>query len=535
MNLSSAEAFKARCTEADINVNLHAVIDEAARTHPGSCAWHFIADGSEITYSGLAAVTRRLAAGLLEIGVERGRRVAVMLPNRPEFPISWLAIGRIGAVMVPVNSGYTAREVAYVLKDSGAEFLITTPVLATQLRNDSETGDLMSAITLVVTDDGVDGSATWDNLSKAVERELPDVPSDALVNIQYTSGTTGFPKGCMLTHDYWLVLSAVTAARLDFESQNILVAQPFFYMDPQWLLMMAVRVRGTLFVAEKMSTTRFMDWVRKYDIEFCSFPDLLAKAPSRPDDRDHKLRHVVCYGLPKQMHAEIEERFGFVAREGYGMTEIGSAIISPFEMDNLVGTGSCGIASPFRELSIRDLDGEPVADGEEGELWVRGRSIMQGYWQRPDANAEVFREGGWFRTGDLFRKDADGLYYITGRIKDMIRRSSENIAAREVEAVSISMPGVKEAAAIGVPDDIRGEEVKIYLVPDGQPEARERFVDGYIQYCRQNLAAFKVPRFIELRDELPKTSSDKVAKHLLRSEHADLRTGAYDRVDNIWR
>ncbi|MFC5036864.1 class I adenylate-forming enzyme family protein [Tianweitania sediminis] len=535
MSQAVSEAFKARCIQADINVNLHAVIEEAARTHPDGVAWHFIADGSEITYVQLAAATRSVASGLLELGIQAGDRVAVMLPNRPEFPLAWLSIGRIGAVMVPVNVGYTSREVAYVLADSGATNLITTSDLAERLSGDAETRDLLASIALIVVDEGFSRSVRWGDLASTDEALLPEVSPEALVNIQYTSGTTGFPKGCMLTHDYWLVLSAVTAARLNFEAQNVLVAQPFFYMDPQWLLMMAIRVRGTLFVAEKMSTTRFMEWVRRFRIEFCSFPDLLAKAPARPDDRDHSLRHVVVYGLPKQLHAEMEERFGFVAREGYGMTEVGSAIISPFELEDVVGTGSCGIASPFRELSIRDPDGNALPDGQEGELWVRGRSIMQGYWKRPDANAEVFREGGWFRTGDLFRKDADGLYYITGRIKDMIRRSNENIAAREVEAVSLSMAGVKEAAALGVPDEVRGEEVKIYLVTDTAAGADESFVDGYIRHCRQNLAPFKVPRFIELRSELPKTSSDKVAKHVLRSERPDLRTGAFDRVDNLWR
>lgn len=527
--------FYEKALNCRMHGSVHGLIDDAASRIPEAKAWHFIESRDEISYAGLSRATRQVAAGLSLLGVGSMDRVAVQLPNVPEFPLSWIGIGRLGAVMVPVNYRYSPREVAYVISDSGANLLVTTAEMARAFMTNAETADLISPDRIIVVDGEVPGTKGWADIAEADPVELPDVDADALLNIQYTSGTTGFPKGCMLSHDYWLVLSAVVAARLNFQKQNVLVAQPFFYMDPQWTLAMSVRLGGTLVVAPGPSISRFMGWVREYDIGFCSFPELLAKEPPRPDDADNPLRDVVIYGVPGHMHADVEKRFGIRARDGYGMTEIGSAIISPFELENIIGSGSCGIASPFRELSIRDPEGNEVPVGQEGELWVRGRSIMQGYWQRPDANAQSFGDGGWFRTGDLFCRDEAGLFYITGRLKDMIRRSSENIAAREVEVVSVGFAGVREAAAVPVPDEARGQEVKIYLVPEQMPDDRDAFLGRYFEHCQRELAPFKIPRFVEFREALPKTVSEKIAKQDLINSTPDLRVNSYDRVDQTWR
>ena len=339
----------------------------------------------------------------------------------------------------------------------------------------------------------------------------------------------------MLSHRYWLTLSRVASLRASGVARHVLAAQPFYYMDPQWLLLMAMRLRGTLFVASKPSGTHFLDWVRRYGIEYCIFPQIVLKQPPRADDATIPLKMVSVFGLRRNMHAELQQRFNLVARESFGMTEVGSALFTPYGANSMVGSGTCGIPSPFREATIRNAEGEPVPDGEIGELWIRGPGILQGYWNKPEANAESFRPGGWFRTGDLFRRDERGFHYIVGRIKDMNRRSGENIAAREVEAVLLGWPDIIEAAAIPVPDPDRGQEVKVCLVLKPETDPLDFPVDAFFAHCARHLAPFKVPRYLEFRTSLPKTPSEKVAKHVLVAERADLRAGAYDRATGQWQ
>jgi crotonobetaine/carnitine-CoA ligase len=200
----------------------------------------------------------------------------------------------------------------------------------------------------------------------------------------------------------------------------------------------------------------------------------------------------------------------------------------------MVGSGSCGIAAPFREVRIADETGQTVAPGAVGELLIRGPGILTGYYKKPEASAAAFH-GDWFRTGDLFRQDARGYFFIVGRLKDMIRRAGENIAAREVEAVLRGLPEIAEAAAVPVPDEMRREEVKVYIVLQPGLAPRAMPVERIIAHCEAELANFKVPRYYEFRERLPKTPSEKIAKGELIAEKPDLRAGSYDRVDGLWR
>jgi len=337
----------------------------------------------------------------------------------------------------------------------------------------------------------------------------------------------------MLPQRYWLTIGKVNAFRDGRSYKRILAATPFFYMDPQWLLLMAFYQRGTLFVARRQSASRFMEWVREHRIQFALFPEIVFKQPPDPRDRENEIIRVNVYGLHKENHAALEERFDFIVREAFGMTETGSGLFMPIEATDMVGSGSCGKPSPYREARIVDTDDRPVPQGEVGELQLRGPGMLQGYYKKPEATAAALK-GGWFRTGDLFRQDEQGYFYIVGRIKDMIRRSGENIAAREVEAVLRGLPQIVEAAAVPVPDETRGEEVKVYVVlgpglrPDDVPP------DRIIAHCEANLARFKVPRFVAYCDTLPKTASQKLAKQALVHDVTDLRAGSYDRVAGKW-
>jgi acyl-CoA synthetase (AMP-forming)/AMP-acid ligase II len=515
--------------------NVPALLDEAAAEIPDQVALDFFEDGETLTYDALRRRVNRLANGMARRGISKGSHVGVMLPNSSALPVTWLALARLGAVMVPMNIAYTPREMDYVIVDGDVSWLIIDkPCLATF----AEMAERPAALTdrhVFVVGGAAAGHAAWDELLQGESDEIA-APSaaglDDLLNIQYTSGTTGFPKGCMLPHRYWLTMSKVSARRDGRIYKRILSATPFFYMDPQWMMLMAFWQRGTMFVARRQSASRYMGWVREHRINFGLFPEVVFKQPPSPHDRDNEIVRVNIYGLNKENHAALEERFDFIAREAFGMTEIGSGLFMPIEATDMVGSGSCGVPSPFREARIVDPEGNTVPVGEMGELVVRGPGILQGYYNKPEATKAAFH-GEWFRTGDLFRQDEKGYFYIVGRVKEMIRRAGENISAREVEAVLCALPDIVEAAAVPVPDETRGEEVKACIVLQQGLTCETIPPERIIAHCEAGLARFKVPRYVTYLSELPKTASGKIAKHLLKGA-GDPRVGCFDRVAGCW-
>ena len=526
-----------RLIEAELlPANIVAILDQAAIEAPEQIAWNFFESGETITYCALVRRVNQLANGMAKAGIGKSTHVAVMLPNIAAFPLTWLALARLGAVMIPLNTAYTAREVRYVVDNADAEYLVTHDECLATLRELDSEGRYFPAHHVFVVGGTAEEFVSWEGLHQGQSERLEaprEVALDDVMNIQYTSGTTGFPKGCMLSHRYWATIGKVNAFRDGRSLKRILAATPFFYMDPQWLLLMAFYQRGTLYVARRQSSSRFLTWVREYRIEFCLFPEIVLKQPPDPRDRDNAIVRVNVYGLHKEVHAELEDRFDFVAREAFGMTEIGSGMFMPIEATDMVGSGSCGKPSPFREARIVDDVGKPVEAGEIGELQIKGPGMLQAYYKNGPATEAAFQDG-WFRTGDLFRQDQSGYFYIVGRVKDMIRRAGENIAAREVEAVLRGLPEVVEAAAVPVPDAARGEEVKAYIVLDPSIRPSDLPPERVIAHCEANLARFKVPRFIAYSPSLPKTPSGKIAKNVLLKGIADLRKDSFDRVEGKW-
>jgi crotonobetaine/carnitine-CoA ligase len=532
---ATVDELRRRIESEPLPASIGALLDAASAAAPDALAWDFFESRERATYAEVQAAVNRVANGLHARGVTRGTKVAVMLPNVAAMPTTWLALAKLGAVMVPVNIAYTPRELEYVIVDSDASYLVIHAECLPALAGLATLPPGLAPERVFVVAASHPRYGRWDALGHdqpARLRSAVPVDRDDLMNIQYTSGTTGFPKGCLLSHRYWLLLAKVQGEHDGRRYTRAMAANPFFYMTPQWLLLMMFYTRGTLFVARRLSGSRYIGWIREHRIEFCLFPEAAYKQPPRPDDGDNAIIRVSTYGFPKHEQRRLEERYDFVAREAFGMTEIGTALYIPISAPEMVGSGSCGLPEPFRECRIADEHGTTLPAGRVGELLVRGPGILHGYYKKPEANAAAFH-GDWFRTGDLFRQDERGYFHIVGRVKDMIRRSGENIAAREVEEVLLGLPEVAEAACVPVPDSRRGEEVKALVVlqrdlaPDALPPAR------VLDHCRAGLAPFKVPRYLAYVSALPKTGSNKVAKAELRAQ-PDPTAGCWDAVENRW-
>jgi len=497
----------------------------------------FIFEGQTLSFAAVQKRVNQTAHALRTAGVIQGERVAVMLPNGTDFPITWLALAKLGAVIVPVNINYHDHDLAYTLNDSQAGFFVVHSAYLPQWeRVRGQTPSVKE--TLIIGETGNGESAFSQSVAHSPETgDFPVIEPGALLNIQYTSGTTGFPKGCMLTHDYWLRIGQVAADYFELKPGEVdLTAQPFYYMDPQWNTIACLLGGAALVILPRFSPSHFWQAVREQNVTVLyligTMPFFLLKQDENPAlERAHCLRVILCSGIHPKFHAGFEQRWGVPWREAYGMTETGVDLIVPLADAETVGTGAMGKPIASKEVRVVDAEGRDVADGEMGELLIRGQPMMLGYWNNPAATAETLREG-WLHTGDLVTRDARGYYHWQARLKDTIRRAGENISAAEVESVLLEHPAVKAAAVLPVPDELRGQEVKAYIVlrPDQAADP-----ETILEFARQQLAYFKIPRYVEFLADLPRTASERVEKHKLAKARPDLRLGSYDAAEKVWR
>ncbi|WP_116045443.1 AMP-binding protein [Amycolatopsis palatopharyngis] len=508
--------------------DLATLLDRAVEIWPDKDAWVFDATGERFTFAEVGDRSAELAAALAETGVRPGDRVAVMLRNQPEFPLLWLALAKLGAALVPVNINYRELDGRHVLAHSGARFAVTTP----------EFHELLTTI--------AEGTAVLRVLDVAELTSRTAAPEfhpvgESTANIQYTSGTTGAPKGCVLPHSYWTTLARglVTEFPSIQDDDVLLTAQPFHYIDPQWNVAVGLASGATLVVLDRFHPSTFWAKVREHGVTwfYCLglMPTLLLRVPESEEDRRHRVRAISASAIPRDLHAELERRWAAPWHEAFGMTETGGDIrVSAADHRDAVGTGCLGRPVPGREVLIADEHGRALPRGETGELLIRGVGLMHGYHEDQEATERAFR-GGWFHTGDLATMDTEGRVYYVGRTKDMIRRSGENVSADEVERALMLHPEVRLAAVIAVPDEIRGEEIKAYVVLDGEHDVSTLPPTELAEFCAEKLAYFKVPRYWAYVEELPMTPSERVAKGELRRAGPDLRVGSYDRTDGTWR
>ena len=498
-------------------------------------------EGREVSYRQVEQDSNRLARVLADLGVRRGDRVAIMLPNGLDFPLAWFAVAKTGAIGVPVNIQLREADLGYILRHSGASHALAGSAQVAMLA--SVHG---SCPELKVVSAFGDGAATPGcvNLESRIRAAASEWNIDSLdahdpVVVQYTSGTTGMPKGCLLHHRYWLRMAEGIQRHVALgPDDTVLTAQPFSYMDPIWNMIMCVLAGARLVILPRFSASTFWRSVKENDVTFfyCigTMPIYLhAQPPDPATERGHRVRLVYCSAIPPALHAAFEQRWGCAWREAYGSTELGAVLIVPPTDSASVGSGSLGEPLPRYEVRVVGPDGRDVADGGPGELVVRGEDTMLGYFRDADATA-AWMEGGWAHTGDVAIRDTGGRFRLVGRLKDMIRRAGENIAAAEVESVLMEHPDVLAAACVPVPDAMRGEEVKAFVqLRPGRSPASVTPSD-LLAFAGGRLADFKVPRFVEYVAEFPLTPSAKIAKAVLLAARPDQRSGAYDAVAGRW-
>ncbi|WP_246610767.1 AMP-binding protein [Nonomuraea rhizosphaerae] len=476
------------------------LIAHAARTYGEREFLRFpsASPGASLSFAEAHARSDLLAGALVAKGVRPGDRVAVMMENVPGWPLSWFAILKAGAVTVPVNVRYRAADLEHVLGDSGAVATISTAEHAPHIPGPVWTLDALADTPF----SGISPSA------------------DDVANFQYTSGTTGFPKACMLTHAYWLRTAQIMADLVRLREDDVmLIAQTFSYMDPQWATLFCLVGGVPLVVLPRFSASGFWPAVREHGATLTyvlgTMPLLLHKQPPSPLDRSNRMRLVLCSGIAPDLHAVFEERWGAPWRELYGSTESGPDLLAAPEATDTVGTGAMGLPPPGKEVTIAG----------DGEILVRGEPMMNGYWNHPEATAQAFRDG-WYHTGDLGFRDAAGYIHHAGRLKDMVRRGGENISCAEVENVLGRHPAVLAVALVPIPDELFGELPKAFIqLRPGHAADRETAM-SVIEHARTRLARFKIPAYVEFVDGFSLTPSARIEKRYLLQPVRDQRAGA---------
>lgn len=508
-------------------MNLAAALQRNAASKPDKTA--LICGDLEISYSQFDAIAGKIAKSLINSGVKPGDRVALSCPNLPFFAFIYFAVQKAGAVAVPLNVLLKAREIKYHLEDSNAKFFFCfegTPELpmareGVKAFKEVETCENMIVMTQSQADLEWGGVPTLNAFIRDVEPLADYVPrnADDTCVVLYTSGTTGMPKGAELTQQN-IVMNAIVG-------QNIMAAQgddvhlvtlPLFHTFGQTVHLNASVLSGaTLVLVPRFEPSHVLELIEKHKVTiFAGVPTMYIGMLHADADYDISSLRVAASGgssLPTEVFRAFEEKFNVPILEGYGLSET-SPIACFNHLDQERIPGSVGQPIQGVEVKLVDLEGNQVPVGEEGEIIVRGHNVMKGYLGRPEVTESVLKNG-WFHTGDVGRFDEAGNLYIVDRIKDLIIRGGFNVYPREIEEVFMTHPAVAMVAVIGIPHQEYGEEIKAYVVlkPDQDIEAADLQAWG-----REHLAAFKYPRFVEIRDQLPMSATGKILKRELKSE-----------------
>jgi len=524
------------------------LFEQAFEKYPNNAAYTNM--GRTLDYAELDRLSMQFACYLQKtLGLMRGERVAIMLPNLLQYPVAMCGIFRAGLVVVNVNPLYTARELSHQLKDSGTKCIIILENFAHILEDVIADTDVTHVVTT-----GIGDLLTWPkstitnlvlryikksvpayNLSNSVSfrqalragsgevLDEVDIGYADIAYLQYTGGTTGVAKGAMLSHRNMVynVQQTVTWQDDAYEGVQPIVAVtalPLYHIFSLQGNCLTVMAQGgqNLLITNPRDLEGFTKEISGFKFNmFTGVNTMFASLMDSPGFSSIDFSYLrVCIGggmaVQPAIAKEWKEKTGCTILQGYGLTETSpAAVVCRIDSDF---TGTIGLPLPSTEVIIAGDDGNPLPINEVGEICIRGPQVMEGYWQRPAETAEVMLPGGWLRSGDVGRMDEDGYIFIEDRKKDMILVSGFNVYPNEIENVVVELDGILEAAAIGLPDERSGEIVKLFAVRKDDSITEQDIID----HCRKNLTGYKRPRIIEFRDELPKTNVGKILRRALR-------------------
>ena len=527
-----------------------AVLDEANADYRDRPA--FSNFGKALTFADVDRLSRQFAAYLLgELQLKKGDRVAIMLPNCLQYPVAIFGVLRAGLTVVNVNPMYTARELRHQLEDSGAKAILVLDNFGDTVQEvldhlpgvraiTSGLGDMLgfpkgSIVNFVlkyvkkmVPDYRIEGAVRFrDALTLGQMHPLPEVAigHDDIAFLQYTGGTTGVAKGAMLTHANMIAnmqqVGAWITTQLERGNEVAIAALPLYHIFSLTACAMVFMRIGAhvVLVTNPRDMPEFVKILKSAPFSILPGVNTLFNGLlNTPGFEQLDFSHLkVTLGGGMAVQRAVAEKWkqvtGCTLAEAYGLTETSPGVcINPLDLKDY--NGSIGLPLPSTDVCVKDDAGKVLATGEIGELCVKGPQVMKGYWQRPEETAKVIDGDGWLHTGDMARMDERGYFYIVDRKKDMILVSGFNVYPNEIEDVVAMMPGVLEVAAIGVPDDKSGEAVKVFIVRKDPALT----ADQVKAFCRENLTGYKLPRYIEFRDSLPKSNVGKILRKELRAE-----------------
>lgn len=513
-------------------MNLSSQLHETAKKFPHKTAYYFMDQGS--TYGELDGAITKFASGLQKLGVKQGDHVALLLGNSPFYVIGMYGALRLGASVIPINPIYTPDEIGYILKNGDVNTIIALDLLLPMAEKMHQMLPTVEHYILCETPQGKESTTDITQLSifpklKAftdvvasgdITYQSPELDDDEVAVILYTSGTTGRPKGAMLTHKNLYSNAADVGDYLRFNEEDLVVATlPMFHVFCLTVALNAPLMKGaTVLIDPKFSPKEIFRLAKKFEpTVFVGVPTMYNFLLQYPegDPQDLKSLKLCISGgasMPVALLNNFEKKFNVSISEGYGLSEA-SPVTCFNPLDRPRKAGSIGQSIIHVENKVVNELGEELPPGQAGELIVRGPNVMKGYYKMPEETAAAIRDG-WLYTGDIAQVDEEGYFYIVDRKKDLIIVGGYNVYPREVEEVLYNHPDIVEVAVLGVPDPNSGEAVTSYVVSKN-PNLTEEQV---IEYCREHLVKYKVPRTVEFIDELPKNTTGKILRRALREQ-----------------
>jgi long-chain acyl-CoA synthetase len=512
-----------------MSLNMAMLLTESVRNNATRNAILF--DAFKMSYAELHGASNKIANILTDMGLEQGQKIALMLPNIPQFLVCYYGILKAGGVVVPLNVLFKTNEVAYHLEDSESIALFVWESFLGEALPGFRQAETCHKL-IVVNAPGSTAKPEGNDIysfnelmaSASPSFDIVQTNSDDTAIILYTSGTTGKPKGAELSHFniFMNVRSITHELGITWSNEDVgLAALPLFHSFGQTCVMNSIiSVGGTLSLMPRFDPVKAFEIIERDRITiFSGVPTMYFYLLNHPDRKKHDLTSLrMCSSggaaIPVEILSYWKREFDFDILEGYGLSET-----SPVASFNVTfkepKAGSVGIPIWGVEMAIMNEKGEKLPPEEIGEIAIRGHNVMKGYYRKPEATAECIRGNGWFYTGDIGKVDKDGYFFIVDRVKDMIIRGGFNVYPREIEELLYSHPAVAECAVVGVPDVVHGEEIKAVVVLKDNASASE---DELREYCRERIAAYKYPRYIEVRrEQLPKNATGKILKRELRT------------------